>query len=122
MFETLIFKERPEEAEITVMGYTTVSYGLYKEDGTHLGSCVWSEDKFPGEAWYLSDIWIDEEFQKQGYGTELLKRSCEMMWSKKKMVIRLMRAGDKAINRFDWFNKRGFKGIREFVWMYREHD
>jgi len=120
-FETLVFKERPEEAEPPdeYTEYTTVAYGLYMEDGTHFGTCIWSEDKFKGKGWYLCNIYIYEHLQKKGYGSELLKRSCEKMWSKNRVPITLLRAGDKAMDRFEWFRKRGFEGVRENLYMTR---
>src|SRR5689334_21033552 len=108
---SLFFQEQPEEIEIHD-DYTTVAYGLYNRQGSNLGTCIWSEDYYPNkqkELWYLCNIFIKAEFQNKGYGTELLKRSCEKMWSNKKIPIVLVRAGDAAGYRREWFIKRGFQ-------------
>ncbi|AUT04722.1 hypothetical protein CLI64_30260 (plasmid) [Nostoc sp. CENA543] len=111
-----MFDEPPKEVP-----YTVVAYGLYRQDKTLLGICYWSGDYFQhkGEGWYLADINVPEHFRENGYGTELLKRSCEKMWSEKKEIIVLARSGATKKRTFEWFKKRGFEGNFDSVYMWQ---
>ncbi|MBD2458723.1 GNAT family N-acetyltransferase [Nostoc sp. FACHB-87] len=109
--------------EVQEVPYTVVAYGLYRQDKTLLGICYWSGDYFQHKeenGWYLADINVPEHFRRNGYGTELLKRSCEKMWNEKKELIILARAGHTNNKTFEWFKKRGFEGhlSLDYMWQY----
>ncbi len=106
---TLILEERLEEAE---PGEN--AYGLFKEDKTHLGTSIWTSEKYSGEAWFLRKIYILNEFQGQGYGSKLLEKTCEHLWSMKNLPICLQLVSNTPRqNGFElckWYRKHGFEG------------
>ena len=106
--ENLIFQEihntyEPEK----------ICFGLFKEDGTKLGESICPDNKYPGEAWYLSDIYIFTKFERKGYGTQLLEMTCEALLQRQELDIVLERPGNTiASDGFDrkaWYERHGFK-------------
>lgn len=106
--ENLIFREIRDELEEEML-----IYGLFREDGTRLGTSVCNLSKYDGHAWYLDNIYILPEFEKMGYGTQLLEITCETLWQIKRVDIVLERPGDTVapdgFARRDWYERHGFE-------------
>jgi GNAT superfamily N-acetyltransferase len=120
--ETLIFKEIPNTHEIE-----GVMFGIFREDGTKLGETFCRNDKFNGLAWYLDDIFIEPEYQGNNYGSQLLEKTCEALWQKKKKLDIILERPSNAIapNGFDrkaWYERHGFTphSNPEITYMWRE--
>jgi GNAT superfamily N-acetyltransferase len=106
--EKLVFGDAAEESKEGMLVYR-----LFKEDRTCLGNSFCNLNKYKGQAWYLEDIYIFPEFERKGYGTQLLERTCQTLWQIKKMDIVLERPGDyiapDGFDRRKWYERHGFE-------------
>lgn len=119
-------KEPPEETEFREQPKETFNedseervYGLFKKDGTKIGESRFTSSRFNGRAWYLRDICILPEFERQGYGSQLLELTCSKMWSIKRQDIVLTVPGETlapdGFDRYEWYKHHGFSGTRDYM-------
>jgi len=119
--ENLIFKEIASEST-----QTTLAYGLFRDDGIHLGKSICISNKYDGQAWYLDNIFIFPKFERRGYGSQLLEATCQALWLIKQIDIVLERPGDTVasdgFNRQEWYERHGFKSSPALLtWMIRPY-
>lgn len=90
-----------------------LEYGLFRDDGTHLGTSTCNLNRFKGLAWYLDNIFIFPEFQRKGYGTKLLEITCQSLWQINQIDIVLQRPGDSiaddGFDRKNLYERHGFE-------------
>lgn len=118
--ENLIFKEVSNEYEQGML-----VYGLFRYDGTRLGTSICNPNKYKGDAWYLDNISIFPEFERKGYGSKLLEITCQILWEIKKIDIVLERPGDNVapdgFDRKKWYEKHGFESAPgALTFMFRK--
>ncbi len=124
----LIFRQLSKhEKEQDFVETEEEAYGLFKEDGTHLGTSICTTEELSRKSWLLRKIYIHEEFQGKRYGSELLEKTCRHLWSIKKVPIKLQLVRGTSIpnafNLYKWYQKHGFKGLCETgAFLYREPD
>ena len=68
-------KKLPFLYETSVSGNRLVTYAKY--NGEAIGHCSISANS--NKDWMISEWFVDDNFQKQGIGRELFKRSCECL-------------------------------------------
>lgn len=106
--ENLIFRKVLDDSEEEML-----TYGLFKEDATHLGTSVCNLNKYKSKAWYLDNIYIFPEFERRGYGTQLLEKTCQALCQIKRVDIVLERPGDTVapdgFDRQEWYERHDFK-------------
>lgn len=118
-------KEPPEETEFREIEERYKDdpkecvYGLFNKDGTQIGESRFTSSKFDGQAWYLRDICILPEFERQGYGSQLLELTCSKMWSIKRQDIVLSVPGrtvaPDGFVRYEWYERHGFSGSHDYM-------
>ena len=126
--ENLVFKQIPDEST-----QEKLVYGLFRDDGTLLGKSTCNSNRFKKQALdlekmdkstcnsgkyteqagYLEDIYICSKFQRKGYDSQLLEKTCEALWKIEKIDIVLERPGDTVVsdgfNRKEWYERHGFE-------------
>ena len=119
--ETLVFKRIPNNR-----GEEGIVFGLFNESNQQIGESFCRDNRFNSEDWYLDDIKIFPCFQRKGYGTELLEKTCEALWQRERADIVLERPGNSiasdGFDRKQWYQKHGFEPHpnQDSTWMWRK--
>ncbi|MBL1208876.1 GNAT family N-acetyltransferase [Geminocystis sp. GBBB08] len=105
-----------------------ISFGLFKQDGTQVGISV-CLDNFRNkeeDAWHLDKIEIFSEFERQGYGSYLLDKTCETLFTRNRKPIILQRPSntiaEDGFDRKKWYENHGFISHPnpEITFMWKE--
>ncbi|CAD5984273.1 GNAT family N-acetyltransferase [Planktothrix prolifica] len=111
------------EQLVSIDRYTTITNDVKFNDGTvkifdlfvnneHIGVISYylkkHQEEQPSHHWFLNNIVILPEKERQGHGSFLLEKTCKIVWSIEKLPICLNAPNGE--NRPEWYEKRKFKG------------